>query len=132
MPRKKKQDVKVNNVESLEGLMQETYNDACLQINDAQRTINELSASVPQTELDVDDLTKIAKEKGSLLKVKEAGIRFKLELAKLQSDILKNRGDIDATMAERTSHGAPSMDDFKSLREALKRDKNNETETDLD
>ena len=39
MPRKKKQDVKVNDTESLEGLMQETYNDACLQINDAQKTI---------------------------------------------------------------------------------------------
>ena len=130
MPRKKKQDVKVNNTESLEGLMQETYNDACLQITDAQKTINELSASVPQTELDVDDLTKIAKEKAGLLKVKESGIRIKLELAKLQSDILKNRGDVDATMAERSMGGAPSFDDFKSLREALKKDKNNETETD--
>jgi hypothetical protein len=79
MPRKKKQDVKVNNSESLEGLMQETYNDACLQINDAQRTINELSASA--TPADVDDLTKIAKEKGNLLKVKDSAIRIKLELA---------------------------------------------------
>ena len=57
MPRKKKQDVKVNDVESLEGLMQETYNDACLQINDAQRSINELASSA--TPQDVDDLTKI-------------------------------------------------------------------------
>ena len=78
MPRKKKQDVKVNDNESLEGLMQETYNDACLQINDAQRTINELSASA--TPADVDDLTKIAKEKGNLLKVKDSAIRIKLEL----------------------------------------------------
>ena len=91
MPRKKKQEVKVNNVDSLEGLMQETYNDACLQINDAQRTINELSVSAEPT--DVDDLTKIAKEKGGLLKVKDSAIRIKLELAKLQSDIIKTRGN---------------------------------------
>jgi hypothetical protein len=126
MPRKKKQDVKVNNNESLEGLMQETYNDACLQINDAQRTINELSASA--TPADVDDLTKIAKEKGNLLKVKDSAIRIKLELAKLQSDIIKNRGDVESTINER-SHGSASLNDFKSIREMLK---NNNTENDLE
>lgn len=124
MPRKKKTDVKVNNTESLEGLMQETYNDACLQINDAQKTINELSTSIPQIELDVDDLTKIAKEKAGLLKVKESGIRIKLELAKLQSDILKNRGDVDTAVSER-SNGTASLSDFKSIREMLKGEKNN-------
>ena len=120
MPRKKKQEVKVNSVDSLEGLMQETYNDACLQINDAQRTINELSISAEPT--DVDDLTKIAKEKGGLLKVKESAIRIKLELAKLQSDIIKNRGDADATIGERTD-GKVSANVFKSIRELLKNDK---------
>lgn len=120
MPRKKKQDVKVNDSESLEGLMQETYNDACLQITDAQKTINELSAAAIPT--DVDDLTKIAKEKGNLLKVKDSSIRIKLELAKLQSDIIKNRGDIDSTIAER-SGGNASISDFKSIRALLKGDK---------
>ena len=119
MPRKKKQDVKVNNVDSLEGLMQETYNDACLQINDAQRSINELSTSAnPQ---DVDDLTKIAKEKSGLLKVKDSAIRIKLELAKLQSDIIKSKGDADAAIQERTD-GKASLNDFKSIREMLKND----------
>lgn len=125
MPRKRKQDVKVNNVDSLEGLMQETYNDACLQINDAQRSINELATSANPT--DVDDLTKIAKEKGGLLKVKDSAIRIKLELAKLQSDILKNRGDADAAIQER-SNGKASLDDFKSIREMLKNDKNGDNE----
>ena len=126
MPRKKKQDVKVNDNESLEGLMQETYNDACLQINDAQRTINELSASA--TPADVDDLTKIAKEKGNLLKVKDSAIRIKLELAKLQSDIIKSRGDAESAINER-SHGSASLNDFKSIREMLK---NNNSENDLE
>jgi len=128
MPRKKRQDVKVNDTESLEGLMQETYNDACLQINDAQKTINELSSSANPT--DVDDLTKIAKEKAGLLKVKDSAIRVKLELAKLQSDIIKNRGDVDSTISER-SNGAASLSDFKSIREMLKNsnsDTDNETE----
>jgi hypothetical protein len=128
MPRKKKQDVKVNDTESLEGLMQETYNDACLQINDAQKTINELSASATPT--DVDDLTKIVKEKAGLLKVKDSAIRVKLELAKLQSDIIKSRGDADTAISNR-SNGTASLSDFKSIREMLRKDKtDNETNTD--
>lgn len=127
MPRKKKQDVKVNNVDSLEGLMQETYNDACLQINEAQSTINELA--VGATPQDVEDMTKIAKEKGGLLKVKDSAIRIKLELAKLQSDIIKYNGNTDAAIQER-SDGKVSSDDFKAIREMLKNDKdiNNEAE----
>ena len=121
MPRKRKTDVKVNNTDSLEGLMQETYNDACLQINDAQRGINEL-ATIATTQ-DIDDLTKIAKEKSGLLKVKDSAIRIKLELAKLQSDIIKNRGDADAAVAER-SRGSASLNDFKSIREMIKNEAN--------
>jgi hypothetical protein len=128
MPRKRKQDVKVNDTESLEGLMQETYNDACLQINDAQKTINELATSANPT--DVDDLTKIAKEKGGLLKIKDSAIRIKLELAKLQSDIIKNRGDVDSAVSER-SQGSASLSDFKSIREMLKNN-NSETESEVE
>lgn len=125
MPRKKKQDVKVNSTESLEGLMQETYNDACLQINEAQKFINELSSgAIPQ---DVDDHTKIAKEKANLLKMKDSGIRYKLELAKLQSDILKNRGDVESTISER-SNGTASLSDFKSIREMIENDKKKDKE----
>jgi len=122
LPRKKKQEVKVNNVDSLEGLMQETYNDACLQINDAQRTINELSVGATPQVQDVEDLTKIAKEKGGLLKVKDSAIRIKLELAKLQSDIIKNKGNSEAAISE-MSDGKVSANDFKSIREMLKNDK---------
>lgn len=122
MGRKKKNEVKVNNTESLENLMQETYNDACLQITDAQSSINILSTSATPT--DIDDLTKIAKEKAGLLKVKDSAIRVKLELAKLQSDILKNQGNVNAAISDR-SGGSASLSDFKSIREMLK-NKDNE------
>lgn len=129
MPRKKKQDVKVNDVESLEGLMQETYNDACLQIIDSQKHINELStATNPQ---DIDDYTKIAKEKGGLLKIKDSAIRIKLELAKLQNDIIKKNGDAESAISER-SEGKASLSDFKSIREMLKEDKDIENNSELE
>ena len=117
MPRKRKQEIKVNNIDSLTGLIQETYNDACLQILDTQKTINELTNSAIAT--DVDDHTKIAKEKGGLLKIKDSAIRIKLEVAKLQSDIIKHSGDINAAISER-SDGEASISDFKAIREMIK------------
>jgi len=125
MPRKKRTDIKVNSNDSLEGLMQETYNDACLQINDAQRSINVLTNTIVPT--DVDDITKIAKETGNMMKIKDSAIKIKLELAKLQSDIIKNRGDVDATISER-SNGNASLGDFKSIRDMLKHNSLNELE----
>lgn len=122
MPRKKKQDVKVNNLDSLEGLCQEAYNDACAQINDAQRTINEMVNSA--SPVDVDDITKIAKGKVDALKIKDSAIKIKLEIAKLQNDIIKNNGDAESAIKQR-SGGEVSLDDFSKIREMI-RNGNNE------
>jgi hypothetical protein len=127
MPRKKKQDVKTNDVDSLEGLMQETYNDACANINDAQKTINELVNSVRPE--DVDDATKIAKEKTNALKVKDSAIRIKLEIAKLQNDIIKHKGDAESALNER-SGGNITLDDFSKVREMIKKNANNNNDSD--
>ncbi len=128
MPRKRKTDVKVNNTNSLEELLQETYNDACLQITESQKFINELASGVVATTTDIDDLTKIAKEKGGLLKVKDSAIKLKLEIAKLQSDIIKNSGDVNAALSQR-GNGSASTTDFKAIRDMLK-ENNSENESD--
>jgi len=117
MPRKKKQSIKVNNTTSLEGLMQEVYNDACGQINDANRTINELQNST--TPADVEDATKIAKAKIDAQKVKDSGIKIKLEVAKLQSDIIKHSGNSEKAVEERYE-GKAQLNDFKTIREMIK------------
>jgi hypothetical protein len=122
MPRKKKQDVRINNTDSLEGLCQEAYNDACSQINDAQRTINDMVNSA--TPVDVDDITKIAKGKVDALKIKDSAIKIKLEIAKLQHDIIKNNGDSDAVLKNR-SGGEVTLDDFTKIREMIKNGGNN-------
>lgn len=127
MPRKKKQDVKTNDVDSLEGLMQETYNDACANINDAQKTINELVNSVKAE--DVDDATKIAKEKSNALKIKDSAIRIKLEIAKLQNDIIKHKGDVESAVNDR-SGGNITLDDFSKVREMIKKNANNNNDSD--
>jgi hypothetical protein len=131
MPRKKKQDVKINDSTSLEGLLQETYNDACLQITEVQSVINELSANVnleagrQDNDLTIEDLTKIAKEKGGLLKVKDNAIRTKLDIARLQSDIIKNSGNAAAAVTE-TTQGVASLDDMQSIRDWVKNNRAND------
>lgn len=117
MPRKKKQQIKVNSAPSLEGLMQEVYNDACSQINDAQRTMNELGTST--TVSDVDDATKVAKAKTDAQKIKDSGIKIKLEVAKLQSDIIKHSGNLEKGVEEFTD-GKANKADFKTIRDLLK------------
>jgi hypothetical protein len=123
LPRKTKQRITINDNDSLSGLMQETYNDACLQINEAQKVINELSNGA--TPADVEDLTKIAKEKGNLLKVKDSGVRLKLEIAKLQFETIKNGGDAEGAV-KANSAGSATLDDFQSVRDMFKNKKENE------
>ena len=116
MPRKQSQKIDVDKKESLSGLIQETYNDACLQITSAQNAINELK--VIKTE-DIDDLTKVAKETSGLLKVKDSAIRIKFEIAKLQNEIIKNNGNVN-TVVGKLETGSASLDDFAAIREYMK------------
>lgn len=125
MPRKRKQQIKVNNTTSLEGLMQEVYNDACGQINDAQRTINELKTSTDPE--DVEDATKIAKARTDAQKIKDSGIKIKLEVAKLQSDIIKHSGNQEAALQERYD-GKANINDFKTIRDLINNSKDDEIE----
>lgn len=108
--------------------MQEVYNDACGQINDAQRTINELQSSTKPE--DVEDATKIAKAKIDAQKIKDSGIKIKLEVAKLQSDIIKHSGNTEKAVEERYE-GKAQIKDFKTIRDIINnqgniQDENNE------
>lgn len=118
---KAKQQIKINNQASLESLMQETYNDACLQLTTVQLSVNELVAGT--TLETVDDHTKVAKEKGNLLKLKESAIKIKLEIAKLQHDILKNADAIEAGGESTYVAGTATEDDFDAIREMIKNQK---------
>ena len=126
MPRKKKQQIKLNDSSAIEGLLQEIYNDACGNIIAAQNNINEMSnAAEPE---DVDDLTKIAKEKTSALKIKDSAMRMKLEVAKLQTDVLKNGGDTEKAVNQKTG-GKVSINDFKAVRKMMEENsKSNNTD----
>lgn len=128
MPRRQKQKIKVNSADSLEGLLQEVYNDACSQINDAQRTINELASSV--TVEDVDDAAKVAKAKTDAQKIKDSGVKIKLEVGRLLKDVLKNSGNVDDTVRQISGQEKLS-DGFATIRQMIK-DSANQQEDNTD
>ena len=113
MPRRKKQDIKINNDTSLEGLMQETYNDACKQINSAQGVITKLDNSTEAE--DVEDAAKIAKATTDALKIKDSAIKLKLEVGKLQNEIIKHQGDQAAALKDVTG-GKVDLNQLSDLR----------------
>lgn len=115
MPRAKKQDIEVNSNDSLQNLLQEVYNNACNQITDAQKIVNEVSVgSVPE---DMDDWAKLAKAKTDALKIKDSAIKTKLDIGRLQSDIIKHSGDV--IKAANESAAVVSNSSFAKIREIL-------------
>jgi hypothetical protein len=125
MSKRKRNKIQLNSVENLENIMQEVYNDANVQINDANRAINELvNSTAPE---DVSDYAMIAKEKGNLIKLKDSATKIKLELAKLEADIMKSKGNTEEAVQ---AFAGPTKADFKSVRELITRNKeNNDTES---
>jgi hypothetical protein len=122
LPRSKKQEIKINDNSSLQGLLQEVYNNACNQITDAQKVVNEIGVgSVPE---DVDDWAKVAKAKTDALKVKDSAIKTKLDVGRLQGDIIKFSGEIKTALDNNPE--VVSNDSFAKIREMINESKSKE------
>lgn len=119
MARSKKQKIEVLSNDSLQSVMQEVYNNACNQINDAQKVINEVGASANPE--DIDDITKVAKAKTDALKVKDSAIKIKLAVGNLQSDIIKYSGNMGEVISNNTNSQMATSADFSKIREMIKK-----------
>ena len=123
MGRKKKLNIEVNSNSSLQDLVQEVYNNSCNQINEAQKIINEIT--VKGTAEDVDDVAKLAKAKTDALKVKDSAIKVKLDVGKLQNDIIKHNGNSGEIL--KASPDVASLEGMQKIRKLIEdnRDNNN-------
>jgi hypothetical protein len=110
--------IRLTNKKSVETLLQEVYNDACLQVIDVNNTINELKKTFEPE--DINELALITKEKSTLLKVKDSAIKIKLDVGRLLSDIMKKGGDIEEVNEMRKAEGLPTLDEYGKIREMLK------------
>lgn len=119
MARSVKQKIEVNSNDSLQGVMQEVYNNACNQLNDSQKVINEIAAAAsPQ---DVDDYAKIATAKINALKVKDSAIKIKLDVGKLQNEIIKHSGNVSSEVVTSAGGAVATSANFSQVRELIKK-----------
>jgi phosphoribosyl-dephospho-CoA transferase len=119
MARAKRQIIAVNDNDSLRNVLQEVYNNVCNQINDAQKVINEVTAAASPE--DVDEWVKVAKAKTDALKLKDSAIKTKLDIGKLQSDIIKHSGDVVTAITNNSE--IVSKDSFARVREMVEESK---------
>lgn len=121
MGRRKKLNIDLSSIDSLQELMQEVYHDACAQIKESQNSITNLVNSTEP--LDVDDHAKISKAKTDFLKVRDSAIKAKLDVAKLQNEVLKRKGEVENGDTPKGHVGQPGsvgLDDFSRIRAYIK------------
>jgi hypothetical protein len=114
----KKYKVKLNSVEKVEDLLQETYDLACYQYNEAHNEMNKLSQSTRLSEEIIDGKVKYAKAMHDYLNDKDKAIGRKIEIAKLMTEVIKHGGDVEKTLndTEIEKTGAINLD---KIREAM-------------
>ena len=123
----KRYKVKLNSVEKVEELLQETYNQACQQIVTIQEEMNKLSQSTILANEITDAKTKYAKAMNDFIANKDKAIGRKLEIAKFIGDILKYNGDIEKSVNENAANTAVGGLNWDEIKKAMQSVENNPT-----
>nr|DAD66516.1 MAG TPA: hypothetical protein [Myoviridae sp. ctPuP5] len=123
----KRYKVKLNSVEKVEELLQETYNQACQQIVTIQEEMNKLSQSTILAQEITDAKTKYAKAMNDFIANKDKAIGRKLEIAKFMGDILKYNGDIEKSVNENAANAAVGGLNWDEIKKAMQSVENNQT-----
>lgn len=100
MKLKKNYKLKLNSIEKIEELLQESYNESNKMVNEIQEQMNKLSSSVSLNQEPMDAKAKYSKAMNDFLSNKEKAISRKLDIAKLMSEILKFNGNMKAVIQE--------------------------------
>jgi len=123
----KRYKVKLNSVEKVEELLQETYNQACQQIVTIQEEMNKLSQSTILAQEITDAKTKYAKAMNDFIANKDKAIGRKLEIAKFMGDILKYNGDIEKSVNENAANAVVGGLNWDEIKKAMQSVENNQT-----
>lgn len=123
----KRYKVKLNSVEKVEELLQETYNQACQQIVTIQEEMNKLSQSTILANEITNAKTKYAKAMNDFIANKDKAIGRKLEIAKFMGDILKYNGDIEKSVNENAANTAVGGLNWDEIKKAMQSVENNPT-----
>lgn len=96
----KKLKIKLDDKDKITELLQEIYNEACKNIEEAQREINKISMSTNLNEELLDGKAKYAKSINDFITTKDKAIGRKLDIAKLLTEIVKYNGNIQQAYNE--------------------------------
>lgn len=102
MPTNRKYSVKLNNVDKIEQLLQETYDLACQQHNSIQNEINKIMNTTVVNDLDIDGKEKYGKIMKEYFTLQQKAIAIKMDIAKLMSEIVKNKGNVKDALESET------------------------------
>lgn len=91
---KPKYKLKLNNVQNLQDLMQELYDESTKNITEIQNEINKLSQSTQLNDEIMDAKTKYAKAMNDFSANKNKALGLKLDIAKLMVELIKFNGNI--------------------------------------
>ena len=111
----KKYSVKLNNVQKIEDLLQETYNQACQQHTAIQEEMNKLAGSTTFKDLDIDGKEKYGKIMNNYFALQQKAIGQKFDIAKLMAEIVKHGGDVKGAID--ASKAMPTTLDLDKLRQ---------------
>jgi hypothetical protein len=106
---KKRYTVKLNNIEKIEQLLQETYDLANRQTNAIQEEINKIANTTVINDLDIDGKEKYAKIMNNYIALQQKAIQQKFDISKLMAAVLKHSGDVNSAIND-TKKGATTLD----------------------
>ena len=121
MADKKKYTVKLNNIDKIEQLLQETYNLACQQFTQIQGEINKIANTTILKDLDIDGKEKYGKIMNNYISLQQKSITQKFDIAKLMAESIEHNGDIDGALKDVAK--AHTSLDIKSIRDIVNKAK---------
>lgn len=125
--------LKLNSLEKVESVLQETYDDTQKQQNLILGKISELENSTNLSEATIDEKVKYAKAMHDYITDNEKIISRKIEISKLMAEIFKANGNIEKVMSDKDIKKNIKLDDaFSSIREKLNSGKSLDMDDDSD
>ena len=116
--------IKINDIDNIRDLLQETYRLADEQIIQSQNEINKLANSTKLQDEIMDAKSKYAKAINDYLSMKDKAISKKIEIAKLLTEIYKHNGSVNDTLNDNSAMKGMSFDFYK-IREIVNKESNN-------
>ena len=112
--------IRVNSLERIEQILQETYDLTVKEINEIQNEMNKLVNSSPLATATFDDKAKYAKAVHDFIKDKTEAIKMRLDIAKFMGEIYKYDGNVSKAINDPAISKATSLN-LRGLRNDVKK-----------